>query len=86
MRSIYADWEGGDWSRVEWADPDLEFVATGGNEAGTWTGLSELAKTLRDRLSVFDNAFVRAEQYREVDDERVLALLTLGGRSSRACA
>ena len=40
VRSIYSAWEVGDFSRaVEWADPEIEFVLTGGAPGdGNWTG------------------------------------------------
>ena len=38
-RSIYAAWGRGDFSSVEWADPEIEFVIFDGLSRGRWVGL-----------------------------------------------
>ena len=75
VRSIYADWERGDFfSSVGWIHPDIEFVVADGPEPGTWSGVAEVAARFRNLLSAWEDFRVHADEYREVDDERVLVL------------
>jgi ketosteroid isomerase-like protein len=80
VRSIYADWERGDYGSVEWAHPEIEFVIADGPVTGTWQGLAELAEATRDVLGVWEGARIEPENYRELDDERVLVPVGYGGR------
>jgi hypothetical protein len=79
VRSIYAHWERGEFGVVGWANPDIEFVFDGGPSPGTWTGLTDIAEAMRDFIDAWSDFRVKAEDYRELDNERVLVLSNLGG-------
>jgi len=80
VRSIFSAWERGDYSSVEWANPEIEFVIADGPTAGRWTGLAGMAEGFRDFLSAWEEHRAAAEEFREVDDERVLVLVRVVAR------
>src|ERR1700722_17496458 len=81
VRSIVADWERGDYSAVAWADPEIEYRHVGGPAPGSWFGHRGMAAGWREVLSILAGHRVAADQYRELDDERVLVLFHLRGRA-----
>ena len=80
VRSIYAAWERGDFSSAEWAHPEIEYVIADGPEPGTWTGLSGMGEAMRSILSAWEEFRGEPEEYRALDDERVLVLTRRSGR------
>jgi ketosteroid isomerase-like protein len=80
VRSLYGDWERGDFRSAEWADPDIEFVIADGPSVGSWTGLAGMVEGWRDVLSAWDHFQAQVDEYRELDDERVLVLVHFSGR------
>jgi ketosteroid isomerase-like protein len=81
VRSIYAAWERGDYGWTEWAHTEIEFVLAGGGPAdGSWTGLAGMAKGFSSFLSAWEEFRTEAEEYRELDAERVLVLVHFSGR------
>ena len=80
VRSIYAGWERGDFSSVEWAQPGIEFVMGDGPDPGTFMGVAAMAAFWRKFLRAWKRYSVEADEYRELDDERVLVLLHAVGR------
>jgi ketosteroid isomerase-like protein len=80
VRSIYADWERGDFSSAEWADPEIEFAFAGGPEPGSWKGLAGMAQGYRDWLRAWEDFRAEPEQYLVLDSEQVLVLVRNRGR------
>src|SRR6516165_7922811 len=86
VHSIYADWERGNFSSVGWADPEIEYVEA---EMGRFPrtsshGVIGLAEAARARLEVLEDVRELAEEYRELDDGRVLVLNLTRGRWKRS--
>jgi ketosteroid isomerase-like protein len=80
VRSIFAAWERGDYSSIEWAHQEIEFVIVEGPTPGTWMGVAGMAEGWRDVISAWDHPRSDVDEYRELDDERVLVLFRYIGR------
>ena len=79
VRSIYADWERGDFSKADWADPEIEFVVAEGPEPGSRTGLAA-RPWVEGFLNIWENVHFEAEEYSELDDGRALVVGRMRGR------
>jgi hypothetical protein len=82
VRSIYADWERGDFSTAEWAQPEMEYTIADGPQPGTWIG--HMPKGFRDWTSAWEGYRTEAEEYRKLDAEHVLVLTRSSGRGKRS--
>jgi ketosteroid isomerase-like protein len=80
VRSIYAAWERGKFGPVEWADPQIEWVMTGGPAPGSSTGLAGMSQGRLEFLSAWEWYRVKVDEYRELDDGRVLVLIRCSAR------
>ena len=80
VRSIHAAWDRGDLSSVEWAVPEIEYVIADGPAPGRWSGLSGLAEGVSSWVGTWAEFGTAADEYRELDDERVLVLTRFSGR------
>jgi ketosteroid isomerase-like protein len=84
VRSIYADWERGDFSSVEWAAPEIEVVWPDGPLPATWSGLAQARAGWQEFLESWDDYRVAAEEYRTPDEDLVLALVTYTARGRKS--
>jgi len=80
VRSIYADWERGEFRRVEWARHDIQWIDADGLSPGRVAGLAPMAARWRDFVTDWEDFRAEAEEYRELDDERVLVFHRFMGR------
>ena len=80
VRSVRSPWERGDFSSTWWAHPEIEYVLVDGPSPGRWTGRAAMAKAFHGVLSAYAEYQVTAEEFRELDEERVLVLHSYMGR------
>jgi ketosteroid isomerase-like protein len=84
VRSIYAAGERGDFSSAAWAHPEIEFVLADGPVPGRWTGLAGMAEGFRTFASAWEELRFEADEYRALDDDRVLVLYRWSGGRGKA--
>jgi hypothetical protein len=80
VRSIFADWERGNFGPVEWAHPEIEFVIADGPAPASWSGLDGMMEGWRDFLSAWDVWRGEAQEYRDLGGGRLLVLILGSGR------
>jgi ketosteroid isomerase-like protein len=80
VRSIYAAWERGDSGSADWADLNIEYVHADGPSPGSSTGLAAMRDGFRDWADAWEEYRVTAEEFCELDEERVLVLNDSAGR------
>jgi len=74
VRSIYAAFERGDFSSVEWAHSEIELVIADGPDPSVSTGLVGMLEGGSTILDAWEDWRPEVEEYRELDGERVLVL------------
>src|ERR1700730_5571583 len=84
VRSIYADWERGDYGSADWAHPEIEYVWVDGLEPGSRTRLAGMAEGWRKWLSAWEEYRVEAEEDLVLEGERVLVLVATAGAARQA--
>ena len=83
VQSIFAAWERGDFSSADWAHAEIEYTSDDPLlPLGHTTGVAGMANIWRNWLSAWKDFHADAEEYREIDGERVLVFLRYGGRGN----
>jgi ketosteroid isomerase-like protein len=77
---MYAAWQRGDYSSTDWAHSEIETVMADGPAPGRWRGRAGVAEALRAILNAWEDFRADADEFRELDDERVLVLTRRSGR------
>jgi len=80
VRSIFADWERGDYGSARWAHPEIEYVWADGPSPGSWTGLAAMAESWRAWLTAWGDFRAKGDSYRALDDAHVLVLNSFEGQ------
>jgi hypothetical protein len=84
VRSLHEAWERGNYSSIEWADPDIDWVVADGPEPCSGKGLIGLGHAWSAWLSAWEDLRVEVDEYRDLDDERVLILQRKSGRGKHS--
>ena len=80
VRSIYSAWERGDFSAAEWAAPRDRVRDRRGPHREPGLGVAGMAEAWREVLECLGGPAPEADEYRALDDARVLVLFRFSGR------
>jgi ketosteroid isomerase-like protein len=80
VRSIYADWERGDWGQSDWIDPQMELVVADGPDRQNLTGHEQIRSRWREFLGTWSGYTVVADEFRELSVGRILVLVHATGQ------
>jgi len=81
VRSIYAAWERGEFTSVDWASSDIELTLADGPDPQTWKGLAGMAEGWRTFERSWGSLGVELIELRELDTEHVLSTVRFTGRT-----
>ena len=84
VRSIYEAQARGDFSSVEWWDPEIEFEFVDGPSPGVAKGIDGMTRLWREFLSTWGELRIEPSECRQIDDEQVLALTESSGNAKRS--
>jgi ketosteroid isomerase-like protein len=82
VREIFSAWARGDFSSVDWADPEIEFTIPGPDRR-IYHGIESMGRAWSEWLGAFDEFGVVAEAFRDVGDKVVVEQVFRGkGKAS----
>jgi ketosteroid isomerase-like protein len=79
VRRIHEPWARGDFSSVDWADPEIVWRSPQGLREGVYHGIDEMAHEWTNWLSTFEEFSVEGLEYFEAGDQ-VVSYARFGGR------
>jgi ketosteroid isomerase-like protein len=71
VKRIFARWERGDFSSVDWADPEIEYVVPG-PDPQVHRGIEAMNRSWGEWLEVFEDMTVHLKEIREAGDRVVI--------------
>jgi ketosteroid isomerase-like protein len=80
VRLIYADWRVGNYKASECVHPAIELVVPDGPGTSVWAGQPTMEDFWRDFLHIWEGSRVEPESIRELDENRVIAMVTFEAR------
>ena len=84
VRSIYTSWARGTFGATDWADTEIDFEIVGGPDPGHWHGIPGMTEGWQGWLAAWDSYSAEADEFRELNDGRVLVLGRMSGRGKRS--
>ena len=80
VRSIYAGWERGEFSRSDWAHPEIDFTYVGGPEPAAARGIEAMNAVWHEWLRDWVGFRAEPVEYRPIEEDRILVLVRNRGR------
>jgi ketosteroid isomerase-like protein len=77
VKAIFRDWERGDFTSVDWADPEIEFTIPG-PDRHVHRGIESMARAWADWLGVFDDLSIVGAAFYDADDKVVVEQIFRG--------
>jgi len=78
VRAIYAAWEQGDFSSVDWADPEIEYTMPG-PDARLYHGIEDMSRAWADWLRAWKDYSLVPHEFVDAGD-KVVVIQTLRGK------